>query len=69
MTSTIRLTPETKKLISTFGIKGESFEVIIKRLYHLAVREQLREFLMPSKNYISLDEMRKEAEARWPRSK
>ena len=69
MTSTIRLSPETKELISTFGAKGESFEAIIKRLYHLAVREQLREFLMPSDKYISLDKMRKEAEAKWPRSK
>jgi len=69
MTSTIRLTPETKKLISTFGIKGESFEVIIKRLYHLAVREQLREFLMPSERYIPIDEAIKEAERLWPKSK
>ena len=69
MTSTIRLSHETKNLIGGFGLKGESFEAIIKRLYHLACREQLREFLMPSDKYISLDEMRKEAEAKWPRSK
>jgi hypothetical protein len=69
MTSTIRISPETKQLISTFGVKGESFELIIKRLYHLAVREQMREFLMPSEKYISLDEFEKEVEKEWPRSK
>ena len=69
MSSTIRLSPATKKLISTFGLKGDTYEGIIKRLYHLAVREQLREFLMPSEKYISLDEFEKEVEKKWPRSK
>lgn len=69
MTSTIRLSHETKKLISSFGMKGESFEVIIKRLYQLAVREQLREFLMPSERYISLDDFEKEVKKKWPKSR
>lgn len=69
MTSTIRISPETKKLISTFGVKGESFETIIKRLYDLAARERRREFLMPSEKYISIDEALKEAERLWPKSK
>lgn len=69
MTSTIRLSKETKDLISTFGTKGESFEMIIKRLFHLAQREQLREYLMPSDKYISLDEFEKEVNEKWPKSK
>ncbi len=69
MTSTIQLSHETKNLISTFGLKGETYEQIVKRLYNLAVKEELRQFLMPSDKFISLDEMRAEAEAKWPRSK
>jgi hypothetical protein len=69
MSSTIRLTHETKQLISTYGLKGESFETIIKRLYYLAEREQLREFLMPSDKYISLDEFEKEIGKKWPKSR
>jgi len=67
--STIKLSNETKNLISTFGIKNESYETIIKRLYNLAVKEQLREFLMPSEKYISLEDFKKEVESKWPESK
>ncbi len=69
MKSTIQLSNETKKLISSFGTKEESYEDIIKRIYDLAVKEQLRQFLMPSKRYVSIEEARDEVEKRWPRSK
>jgi len=69
MTSTIQLSPETKNIISSFGMKGETFETIIKRIYSLAVKEQLRQFLMSSENCISLEEFKKEIEEKWPRSK
>ena len=69
MTSTIQLSHETKKLISSFGMKGESYEDIIKRIYNLAVKEQIRQFLMPSERYISIDEAIKEAEKLWPKSR
>lgn len=69
MPSTIQLSHETKNLISSFGMKGESFETIIKRIYALAVKEQLRQFLMSSENCISLDEFEKEINKKWPRSK
>jgi hypothetical protein len=69
MTSTIQLSNETKKLISSFGTKEDSYEDIIKRLYNLAVKEQLRQFLMPSNRYLSIDEARAEVEKKWPRSK
>ena len=50
MVSTIQLSNETKRLISTFGTKEDSYEDIIKRMYKFAVKEQLREFLMSSEN-------------------
>ncbi len=67
--TTIQLSKETKKMISTFGSKEDSYEDIIKRIYNLAVKEQLREFLMSSENCISLEEFKKEIEEKWPESK
>ena len=69
MTTTIQISRETKSLISTFGNKEDTYDDIVKRLYDLAVKEQLREFLLSSKNCISLDEARKELEKKWPKSK
>ena len=69
MATTIQLSEETKSLISTFGTKEDTYEDIIKRMYKLAVKEQLREFLMSSKGTISLDEARRRLEKKWPRSK
>ena len=59
MPSTIQLSKETKELISSFGRKEDTYEDIIKRLYRLASKEQLREFLMSSENTVSVDEARK----------
>jgi hypothetical protein len=50
MASTIQISNETKNLIGTFGAKGDTYEVIIKRMYDFAVKEQLREFLLSSKD-------------------
>ena len=58
--TTIQLSKETKEKISSFGLKGESYEEILKRIYSLAVKEQLKEFLMSGGNYISIEEARKE---------
>lgn len=67
--TTIQLSNETKDKICSFGIKGESYDEIIQRIYSLAVKEQLRAFLMSGENYISIEEARKELEKKWPRSK
>ena len=67
--TTIQLNKETKDKISSFGVKGESYNDILKRIYLLAVKEQLREFLLSSENTISIEGARKEAEKLWPRSK
>ncbi len=67
--TTIQLSKETKEKICSFGVKGDSYEDIIKRIYFLAVKEQLREFLLSSEGTISIDEARKELNKKWPRSK
>ncbi len=66
MKTTIQLTHETKNLISSFGMKGETFEIIIKRLYEIAVAQRLKEFLMPSERFIPIEDAIKRAEEEWP---
>ena len=65
--STIQLSKETKKKISSFGVKGESYDDIIKRVYSMAVKEQLREFLMSDEGFIPIEEAIKEADKKWPK--
>jgi predicted CopG family antitoxin len=67
--TTIQLSNETKKKLSSFGTKGESYDKILQRVYNMAVKVQLREFLMSSENTVSIEEAIKEAEKKWPRSK
>lgn len=67
--STIQLSKETKEKISSFGVKGESYEDILKRIYAFAVKEQLRQFLLSSEGTISIEGARKELNKKWPRSK
>ena len=67
--TTIQLSKETKKKISSFGEKGDSYDKIIKKIYSLAVKEHLREFLMSSENTVNIKEAREEVEKKWPRSK
>ncbi len=67
MITTIQLSGETKALIATFGTKEDTYEDILKRMYRLAVKEHLREFLMSSENTITLEEARQRLAKRWPR--
>lgn len=64
--TTIQLSKETKDKIASFGSKGESYDQILQRLYDLAVKEHLREFLMSSENCVFVEDALKEAEAKWP---
>lgn len=65
MNSTIQISKDAKTMISSFGSKEDTYEEIIIRMYHLAVKEQLRELLMSSENTISLEEARKIHNQRW----
>lgn len=64
-TTTIQVSKEMKEKISSFGAKGESYDKILRKVYSLAVKEQLREFLLSSENTISIDEARKEINKKW----
>ncbi len=59
MNSTIQISKETKELISTFGSRDETYEDIIKRMYSLAVKEQLRDFLYSSEDSVTIAQARK----------
>ena len=65
--TTIQLNKETKDKISSFGMKGDSYDDILKKIYSLAVKEQLREFLMADEGYIPIEDAIKEAEKLWPK--
>jgi len=65
--TTIQLSKEMRDKISSFGVKGESYNEILKRIYSLAVKEQLREFLMSDEGFIPIEEAIKEADKKWPR--
>jgi hypothetical protein len=65
--STIQLSKETKRKISSFGSKGESYDEILKKIYSMALKEQFREFLMSSEGFISIEEAREELNKKWPR--
>ena len=65
MVTTIQLSQETKNLVDTFGTKKDTYEVIIQRMYHLAIKEQLREFLLSSEGTMPIDEAIKRAKKKW----
>ena len=64
--TTIQISKEMKKKIASFGMKGESYEEILKRIYAAVVKEQIKEFLMSSKGFIPIEEAIKEADKSWP---
>lgn len=63
--SSIQISKDTKNLIASFGCKEDTYEEIIKKMYKMAVKEQLREFLMSSDNCISIDEAIKLSKKQW----
>jgi len=65
--TTIQLSKETKDKISSFGVKGESYDEILKRIYSLAVKEQLKEFLTLDERFIPIEVAIKEADRKWPK--
>ena len=65
-TTTIQLSKETRDKISSFGLKGESYDKILKGVYDMAVKEQLRNFLMSDDGFIPIEDAIKEADKKWP---
>ena len=65
--TTIQLSKEMKEKIASFGTKGESYEEILERIYSMATKEQLREFLMSQEGFVPIEEAITEADKKWPK--
>ncbi|MFT4326270.1 MAG: hypothetical protein ACMXYK_02095 [Candidatus Woesearchaeota archaeon] len=62
MNSSIQISKELETLIRTFGSEDDNAETCIQEMYDLAVKTQLREFLLSSENTLTLDEAEKRHE-------
>jgi len=63
--TTIQVSEELKKKISSFGTKEETYEQILERIYDFAVQIQLKEFLMSSHDTVPVKEALKRAKAKY----
>ena len=66
-TTTIQISKKTKEKIASFGTKEETYEMIINKIYNMAVKEQLREFYLSDKGFVPIEDALKEAEKKWPK--
>jgi hypothetical protein len=64
MPTTIQVDESTKERLKTFGMKGETYQEIINRLYDGAVRQQLME-LLRAKQAIPIDEAIRQYKKKW----
>lgn len=64
MATTIQVDESTKKKLQSFGSKGDSYDVIINRIYALAVKEQLRQFLFEG-DALPIDQAIARAKKKW----
>ena len=65
--TTIQLSHEMKEQLASFGNKNETFEMILRKIYDLAVKQHLRDFLMSSENDLTIEEARAELNKKWSR--
>jgi len=65
MPTTIQLSNEMKEKLGTFGSKGETYDTILRRIYDLAVKEHLRQFLMSSEGCVPIGDALKRAKNKW----
>ncbi len=66
MVTTIQVDEETKRKLQSFGAKGETFNEIINRIYAMAVKEQIHQFLYAG-DAIPIEEAIARAKKRWSR--
>ena len=63
--TTIQLSKEMKEKIGSWGSKNETYDVILRRIYALAVKEQLRDFLMSSEGCVLAKDALERAQKKW----
>lgn len=64
-TTTIQISKETKEKLDSFGNKGDTYETIISKVYNMAVKEQIREFLLSDKGFVPIEDALERAKAKW----
>ena len=65
MNTTIAVSNDVRDQLKEFGMKGETYEDVIKRLLQSAKERQLHDFLMDTKGYAHIDEALARAKKRW----
>ena len=63
--TTIQISKETKELLGEFGNKEDTYDKIVRKLYELATKEQIKQLLFSPKSR-PVSEALKDAEKEWP---
>lgn len=53
----ISVKQETKDKIKSLGKMGESYDVVLNKLYAMAVQKQMEHYIMDTEGYIHLEEL------------
>ncbi|MDP2666199.1 MAG: hypothetical protein Q8P05_01705 [Candidatus Diapherotrites archaeon] len=65
MGSTMAVSDEVKEEIKSFGVKGETYDAILRRLVEIAKEKQLQMLLMDESNTDSVANALERAKAKW----
>lgn len=58
MTKTmIQVDVETRDKLKSLGKMGESFDVVLNKLYKLAVQKQMESYLMDTEGYVDIEDL------------
>ena len=53
----IQVNTETRDKIKSLGKMGESFDTVLNKLYALAVKKQMENYLMDTSGYVDIEEL------------
>jgi len=53
----IQVDVETRDKIKSLGRMGESYTEVLEKLYNMAIRKQMENYLMDTSGYVDLDEL------------
>ena len=67
--TTIAIRKDVKEKIMEFATKKETYSEVIERLLKSAEQRLLHDILMSSQGCVTIEEVRRELNKKWPRSK
>lgn len=68
MTTTISISEETRDKLRNLGKTGESYDMVITRMYEIVRKNMLQAYLYDTTDTMTIDEAIKEAKKKWPKS-